>query len=209
MIGFFKNIFKNNKDKKDNKDKKIKYLVVGLGNPGGEYTHTRHNIGWDSIDELAEGCITEFESKRYGSINNLRYRGRNLILLKPTTFMNLSGNAVRYWLKKEKIPLENFIVILDDVDLEFGRIRMKKKGSGGSHNGLNNIIESLGTDKFNRIRFGIGDDFKRGQKVDFVLSKFTDEEMEILKTRKKVAADAVKCYVMEGMDNAMNKFNNK
>ncbi|MGI6717615.1 MAG: aminoacyl-tRNA hydrolase [Bacteroidales bacterium] len=187
----------------------MKYLIVGLGNPGGEYEHTRHNIGWDIIDELAEGSITEFESKRYGCVNNLRYRGRTLILLKPTTFMNLSGNAVRYWLKKERIPLDNLIVILDDVDLEFGRIRMKKKGSGGSHNGLNNIIESLNTEKFNRIRFGIGNDFSRGQKVDFVLSKFTDEEMEILKTRKKVAADAVKSFVIEGMDIAMNKFNNK
>jgi PTH1 family peptidyl-tRNA hydrolase len=206
MIEFLKKVFTKNNKKTDYK---MKYLIVGLGNPGGEYEHTRHNIGWDIIDELAEGSITEFESKRYGCVNNLRYRGRTLILLKPTTFMNLSGNAVRYWLKKERIPLDNLIVILDDVDLEFGRIRMKKKGSGGSHNGLNNIIESLNTEKFNRIRFGIGNDFSRGQKVDFVLSKFTDEEMEILKTRKKVAADAVKSFVIEGMDIAMNKFNNK
>jgi PTH1 family peptidyl-tRNA hydrolase len=183
MIEFLKKVFTKNNKKTDYK---MKYLIVGLGNPGGEYEHTRHNIGWDIIDELAEGSITEFESKRYGCVNNLRYRGRTLILLKPTTFMNLSGNAVRYWLKKERIPLDNLIVILDDVDLEFGRIRMKKKGSGGSHNGLNNIIESLNTEKFNRIRFGIGNDFSRGQKVDFVLSKFTDEEMEILKTRKIV-----------------------
>ena len=147
----------------------MKYLIVGLGNIGDEYKDTRHNIGFTVLDAMALASNTAFTDKRYGAVCQVKYKGRDLILLKPSTFMNLSGNAVNYWLKKEKIPVENMLVIVDDIALPLGSIRMRHKGSDGGHNGLAHISAILGTNEYPRIRFGIGNSFRKGSQVDFVL----------------------------------------
>lgn len=147
----------------------MKYLIVGLGNIGAEYADTRHNIGFDVLDALAEASNTSFTTDRYGAVATLRSKGHTLVLLKPSTYMNLSGKAVRYWLDAEKIPRENLLVVVDDIALPFGTFRMRTKGSAGGHNGLKNITELLGTEEYSRIRFGIGGDFPRGHQVDYVL----------------------------------------
>ncbi len=150
----------------------MKYLITGLGNIGDEYDGTRHNIGFRVLDALAKASNTAFEDKRYGFVAHTRVKNAELVLLKPSTFMNLSGNAVRYWLQQEKIPIENLLVIVDDLSLPVGAIRMKTSGSDGGHNGLKNIAQMLGTEKYNRLKFGIGNDYPRGGQVDFVLGKF-------------------------------------
>ena len=187
----------------------MKYLIVGLGNIGAEYADTRHNIGFRVLDALAEASNVSFTAGRYGSTATLRYRGRTVILLKPSTYMNLSGKAVRYWLEQENIPIENLLVISDDIALPFGELRMRKKGSAGGHNGLKNIAELLQSQQYARLRFGIGGDFPRGFQVDYVLGTWTDEEQKALPERIEVARQVVLSFGTAGLERTMNTFNNK
>ena len=187
----------------------MKYLIVGLGNIGPEYEGTRHNIGFRVLDALAKASNTAFEDKRYGFIGRMRVKNAELVLLKPSTYMNLSGNAVRYWLLQEKIPVENMLVIVDDLSLPLGTIRLRQNGSDGGHNGLKHIAQTLGGQGYNRLRFGIGNDFPQGYQVDFVLSKFTPEEEKIVDEKALVACDAIKAFALSGMQFAMCNFNNK
>lgn len=187
----------------------MKYLIVGLGNPGEKYENTRHNIGFKVLDVLAKASNTSFEPNRLANTAKIKHRGRTLILIKPTTFMNLSGKAVNYYLKAEKIPLENLLVITDDLALPFGTIRMKGKGSDGGHNGLKNIQEVIGTSKYPRLRFGIGNEFNKGHQVNYVLGEWTDEESQKLPERTQKAADAVLSFTAIGLNQTMNQFNNK
>ena len=187
----------------------MKYLIVGLGNIGAEYRNTRHNIGFMVLDALAKASNLVFADGRYGATANLSVKGRQLILLKPSTYMNLSGNAVRYWMQQEKIPIENVLVVLDEIALPLGTLRMRKKGSDAGHNGLANIIESLGTNVFPRLRFGIGDDFPRGKQIDFVLGKWKPSELDIINPRLEIAANFIKSFVTQGVDQTMNQMNNK
>ncbi len=187
----------------------MKYLIVGLGNIGPDYENTRHNIGFMVLDAFAKASNVVFQSKRYGFVAETRLKNKSLLLLKPSTFVNLSGNAVRYWLQKEKIPIENLLVIVDDLALPFGTLRLKSKGSDGGHKGLKNIQEVLGTQHYARLRFGIGDDYPLGSRVDYVLSDFTDEEKELLPERIETACDVVRTFCLSGIDVAMNLYNNK
>ena len=187
----------------------MKYLIVGLGNIGAEYADTRHNIGFRVLDALAEASNVSFTAGRYGSTATLRHRGRTVILLNPSTYMNLSGKAVRYWLEQEKIPIENLLVISDDIALPFGELRMRKKGSAGGHNGLKNIAEMLGREDWARMRFGIGGDFARGGQVDYVLGHWTADEQAAMAERLKVFGDAALSFVAVGPDLTMNAFNKK
>ncbi|MBP3483443.1 MAG: aminoacyl-tRNA hydrolase [Alistipes sp.] len=187
----------------------MKYLIVGLGNIGAEYADTRHNIGFRVLDALAEASDTVFTAGRYGSTATIKYKGRTLILLKPSTYMNLSGKAVRYWLDAEKIDIANLLVVVDDIALPFGTLRMRPKGSDGGHNGLKNINELLGRNDYSRIRFGIGGNFARGQQVDYVLGEWTDEERKALPERLKVFGDAVLSFATIGAERTQNLFNNK
>ncbi|MBQ3044176.1 MAG: aminoacyl-tRNA hydrolase [Alistipes sp.] len=187
----------------------MKYLVVGLGNIGAEYASTRHNIGFRVLDALAEASNISFTTGRYGAVATLKHRGRTILLLKPSTYMNLSGKAVRYWLDQERIPRENLLVISDDVALPFGTFRMRKGGSEGGHNGLKNITEMLGDNQYARLRFGVGGDFPRGHQVDYVLGKFTDDEEKSIGDRLKLFGDAILSFVSVGADRTMNSFNGK
>ncbi len=187
----------------------MKYLVVGLGNPGYEYKNTRHNIGYKVLDALAESIGTSFLDKRYAYRADASIKGRSLILIKPTTYMNLSGNAVRYYLKQENIPIENLFVIVDDLALPFGSIRIKAKGSSGGHNGLQNIQDTIGTNEYARLRFGIGNEFSKGNQVNFVLGEWTKEEKENINARIEVAINAIKSFPLIGIERTMNAYNNK
>jgi PTH1 family peptidyl-tRNA hydrolase len=187
----------------------MKYLIVGLGNIGGEYRNTRHNIGFLIADALAASGESPFNSVRYGVMAHMKYRGRLLMILKPSTYMNLSGKAVKYWVTKESIPLENVLIISDDIDLNMGILRMKVKGSGGSHNGLNSIIEELESIDFPRLRFGIGRNFSAGQQIDYVLGTWTQEEEPVVDERKMIAVEMIKNFVMAGINDTMSKYNNK
>lgn len=185
----------------------MKYLIVGLGNIGSEYASTRHNIGFRILDALAEASNISFSTERYGDVGRGRIRSAQVVLLKPSTFMNLSGNAVRYWARAENIGLDHILVCVDDIALPFGAIRLKPSGSDAGHNGLKNIAEMLGTQAYPRLRFGIGNDFPRGCQIDYVLGAFTPAEEEALPERIKVAVEAVKAFCLEGIDRAMCKFN--
>ena len=187
----------------------MKYLITGLGNIGDEYANTRHNIGFIVLDALAQSTGAKFSIGRHGFVAETRIKNREIILLKPTTYMNLSGKAVKYWLDKEKIPLENLLVITDDVDLDLGVLRLRSKGSGGSHNGLNHIIETLMMSDFSRLRVGIGKDYARGFQVDYVLGEWTSKEEKILIPRIETAVEIVKSFVLAGVDLTMSAFNNK
>ena len=187
----------------------MKFLIVGLGNIGDEYRDTRHNIGFNVVDALAKDAGVSFQDKRYGFIANMSIKGRQLVLLKPSTYMNLSGNAVRYWMQQEKIPLENVLIIVDDLALPFGALRLKPKGSDAGHNGLKHIAATLGTQEYARLRFGIGNDFPRGHQIDFVLGRFTDEDMKTMSERVSVAVDMIKSFCLAGMAITMNQFNKK
>lgn len=187
----------------------MKYLVVGLGNIGAEYAETRHNIGFKVLDALAEASNISFIAGRYGSTAELRYRGRSVTLLKPSTYMNLSGKAVRYWLDTLKVERTNLLVVVDDIALPFGELRMRPKGSAGGHNGLKNIAEMLGTEDYPRMRFGVGGDFARGHQVDYVLGEWTADERAKLPERLKVFDDAILSFVSIGMERTMNEFNKK
>ena len=186
-----------------------KFLIIGLGNPGEEYTTSRHNIGWMIADELVRVSECDFVPDRYAFISDVRHKGRLLKVIKPTTYMNLSGKAVKYWMDKENIPIENILVISDDLDLDVGIIRIKKSGSGGSHNGLNNIIDVVGSSNFNRLRFGIGRNFPRGSQIEYVLGKFTDEEMKIIIPKISTSVEAIQSFVTAGADFTMTHYNNK
>nr|WP_321379760.1 aminoacyl-tRNA hydrolase [uncultured Bacteroides sp.] len=187
----------------------MKYLIVGLGNIGDEYRDTRHNIGFNVLDALAKASNIVFTDGRYGATATLSIKGRTLILLKPSTFMNLSGNAVRYYMQKEKIALENVLVVVDDLALPFGTLRLKAKGSDAGHNGLKHIAATLGTENYARLRFGIGNDFPRGGQIDFVLGNFTEEDMKTMDERLEMAGEIVKNFCLAGISLTMNQFNKK
>lgn len=187
----------------------MKYLIVGLGNIGAEYAETRHNIGFKVLDALAESSNTSFKSSRYGDVAEVKHKGRTLIMLKPATYMNLSGKAVSYWLKQEKIPIENLFVVVDDIAIPFGSIRIRKKGSDGGHNGLKSVNELLGDSNYVRMRFGVGGDFPRGMQVDYVLGEWTKEEYALLPNRLKVANEAILGFTTIGIDRTMNTYNKK
>lgn len=186
-----------------------KFLIVGLGNIGPEYVGTRHNAGFMIADRLVEDCGGSFSSCRYGDMAEVKVKNCQLMVLKPSTFMNLSGVAVRYWMNKEKMPLENLLVLVDDIALPFGAIRLRTGGADAGHNGLKNIAEQLGTQKYCRLRFGVGNDFPRGGQIDFVLGEFPPEEMKEMPARLETAADAVKAFCLSGAAFAMTHFNNK
>lgn len=187
----------------------MKYLIVGLGNIGPEYQNTRHNIGFKVLDAFVEVSNTSFSTQRYGDIAQVRVKNKILILLKPSTYMNLSGEAVRYWMNKENIPLENILIIVDDIALPFGAIRIKGKGSDGGHNGLKNIAAMIGTQNYSRIRFGVGNDFPKGAQIDYVLGNFSEEQEKLMPERLKVAIEAIKAFCLSGLTFAMNNYSNK
>lgn len=183
-----------------------KYLIVGLGNPGDEYACTRHNTGFMILDAFAKASNIVFEDKRYGFVAETSLKGRKLFLLKPTTYMNLSGNAVRYWLNKENIDQSRLLVIVDDLSLPLGAFRLKASGSNGGHNGLGNIQQLIGQ-QYARLRMGIGNDFPRGAQVDWVLGKYSDDDMKVLQPSIDCAVDIIKSFVLAGIDNTMNAYN--
>ena len=184
----------------------MKFLIVGLGNIGEEYWGTRHNIGFRVVNELADAADASFREERYGAVARMRIKNAELVVLKPNTFMNLSGNAVRYWLQKEGLPESQMLIVVDDISLPFGCLRMKPKGSHGGHNGLRSIEDLIGAE-YPRLRFGIGDDFSRGRQVDFVLSKFSDEELTKIPELVKKASDMIRSFCLAGIDITMNEFN--
>ena len=183
-----------------------KYLIVGLGNPGYEYENTRHNTGFMVLDKMAESVGVSFEDKRYGYVAETSIKGRKVFLLKPTTYMNLSGNAVRYWLQKENIDQKRLLVVVDDLSIPLGDYRLKGNGSNGGHNGLGNIQQLIGQ-QYARLRMGIGSDFQRGQQVDWVLGKYTDEDMRTLQPSIDEAVETIRSFVLAGLDITMNQFN--
>lgn len=187
----------------------MKYLIVGLGNIGSEYENTRHNIGFRVLDALAKASNLIFSDGRYGATCEMKIKGRTLVLLKPSTYMNLSGNAVRFWLQKENIPIENLLVVVDDLALPFGTLRLKPRGSDAGHNGLKHIQQILGTDNYARLRFGIGNDFPRGGQVNFVLGSFPPEEEKILPEKFERAGEIIKSFCLAGIQLTMTQFNNK
>lgn len=187
----------------------MKYLIVGLGNIGAEYRNTRHNIGFKVLDAFAEASNITFTTQRYGDVVETRVKNKILLLLKPSTYMNLSGDAVRYWMTKENIPLENVLVIVDDIALPFGAIRIKGKGSDGGHNGLKNIAAMIGTQNYARLRFGVGNDFPKGAQIDYVLGNFSEEQEKQMPERLKIAIDAIKAFCLSGLTFATNNYSNK
>ena len=187
----------------------MKYLIVGLGNIGYEYENTRHNIGFRVLDALAKASNLVFTDGRYGATCELRIKGRTLVLLKPSTYMNLSGNAVRYWLQKENIPVENLLVVVDDLALPFGTLRLKPRGSDAGHNGLKHIAATLGTQNYARLRFGIGNDFPKGAQVDYVLGNFDEEDRKQMPERLELAGEIIKSFCLAGLNLTMNQYNNK
>jgi PTH1 family peptidyl-tRNA hydrolase len=187
----------------------MKYLIAGLGNIGSEYANTRHNAGFLVADALAQSTGASFETLRLAMIAQTRFKGRQMVVIKPTTYMNLSGKAVKYWLDKEKIPIENLLVIFDDIDLDTGVLRMRPKGSGGTHNGINDIIDTLGTNEFARLRVGIGNDFARGFQVDYVLGQWTRSEEKIMLEKIPMAVEVIQSFVFAGTQQTMNRYNNK
>ena len=197
----------NNTGTKENSESTMKYLIVGLGNIGTEYTSTRHNIGFMVVDHIAEKNNVTFEDRRYGFVSKCRIKNAELVLLKPSTYMNLSGNAVRYWLQKENIPVERLIVVCDDISLPLGKIRIRPQGSDGGHNGIKHIASIIGNQQFVRLKFGIGNNFPKGGQVDYVLGKFSEEELSAITERIEIASDAVKTFCLSGVTMAMNQYN--
>lgn len=186
-----------------------KFLIVGLGNIGSEYVNTRHNIGFKILDYFANQESISFQTQKLGDVAEFKIKGRTILLLKPNTYMNLSGKAVKYWLDKENIEKENMLVITDDLNLSFGSIRIKAKGSDGGHNGLKNIQLLLNSTEYPRYRFGISDAFKKGKQVDYVLGEWSSEEKEALKERFAVSAEIIKSFALAGLNNTMNLYNGK
>ena len=186
-----------------------KFLIVGLGNIGEKYTNTRHNIGFKIVDEVAEEYKTSFETDKLGDVASFRFKGRTFILLKPSTYMNLSGKAVKYWMQKENIEIDNILLVTDDLNIDFGTIRIKGKGSDGGHNGLKDIQEKLGTNKYPRFRFGVGANYSKGRQVDYVLSEWNKEETSLLIERLPTSAKIITSFGTAGLANTMNAFNGK
>lgn len=187
----------------------MKYLIVGLGNIGAEYAETRHNIGFKILDELANSSGIFFKADRYASVAEYKFKGRTFVLIKPSTYMNLSGKAVNYWMQKEKISVENVLVMTDDIALPFGKLRLKPKGSDGGHNGLKNIQQILGRQDYPRLRFGVGNEFSKGKQVDYVLGSWGPEENEKLEERLKTCVEVIRSFGTIGLARTMNTFNNK
>ncbi len=185
----------------------MKYLIVGLGNIGDEYMNTRHNIGFVIADALALSLKAPFESGRLASMAKGKLKGRSITIIKPTTFMNLSGKALRYWMNQENILPENILVIVDDLALPLGTFRLRKRGSDGGHNGLISIIDTIQTIEFSRLRVGIGNDFAKGYQIDYVLGRWTKEEEKVLIPRIETAVEMIQCFILQGVDRAMNLFN--
>lgn len=206
-MNFLKRLFHTGKTEENKNPDMKRFLIACLGNMGPEYVDTRHNAGFMVADALAADAGVSFQSKRYGDMAVVRVKNCELLILKPSTFMNLSGVAVRYWMNHEKLPLENLLVVVDDMAIPFGSIRMRKQGSDAGHNGLKNIASELGTQNYARLRFGIGNGFPRGGQIDYVLGKFPPEEMEKMPEILKKAADAVKAFCLSGPDFAMNHYN--
>lgn len=206
-MNWFKNIFKKNTTEENIPMKK--FLIVGLGNIGSEYANTRHNIGFKILDYVANSEGISFQTQKLGDVAELKIKGRTLILLKPNTYMNLSGKAIKYWLEKEKIEKENLLVITDDLNLAFGTIRIKTKGSDGGHNGLKNIQLLLNSIEYPRFRFGISDAFKKGKQVDYVLGEWDATEKEQLKERLALSAEIIKSFALAGLNTTMNTYNGK
>lgn len=192
-----------------NSPKMKKFLIVGLGNIGSEYVNTRHNIGFKVLDYFANQESISFQTQKLGDVAEFKIKGRNAILLKPNTFMNLSGKAVKYWMEKEKIEKDNLLIITDDLNLSFGSIRIKTKGSDGGHNGLKNIQLLLNSLEYPRFRFGISDAFKKGKQVDYVLGEWSTEEKEALKERLSISSEIIKSFVLAGLNTTMNAYNGK
>lgn len=184
-----------------------KYLIVGLGNTGVDYVNTRHNIGFKALNHFANTHNIEFENRKLGALANYKLKGRTFLLLKPNTFMNLSGKAIKYWLDKEKIPMANLLVVTDDLNLSFGTLRLKTKGSDGGHNGLKDIQDKLNTTQYSRLRFGISDEFSKGRQVDYVLGAWSDEESSKLDERLNRVSQSLISFGMSGINETMNQFN--
>ena len=208
-MNWIKNLFIKNTISEKAEEMSKKFLIVGLGNIGAEYVNTRHNIGFKIVDYVASKQDVSFETAKLGAVAEFTIKGRKLILLKPNTYMNLSGKAVQYWMQKENIARENVLVITDDLNLAFGTIRIKSKGTDGGHNGLKNIQLILNTPEYPRFRFGISDEFKKGQQVDYVLGEWNDIEKEKLQERFEVAKQIVESFALAGLNETMNSFNGK
>ncbi|WP_246615974.1 aminoacyl-tRNA hydrolase [Aquimarina litoralis] len=208
MFAIFRNLF-SKKEEETQEDLMKKFLVVGLGNIGPKYHNTRHNIGFKVLDALAKEESLTFETEKLGDLTTYKYKGRTLLLLKPSTYMNLSGKAVRYWLTKEKVPIENLLIITDDINLPFGTIRLKAKGSAGGHNGLKDIEAQLNTSKYCRFRFGVGAEFSKGRQVDYVLGEWNSDEEAAMPERLDKSISLIKSFVGAGLTNTMNTFNGK
>ena len=206
-MAFLKNTLSRNIEIKEEFMKK--FLIVGLGNIGDAYKNTRHNIGFKIVDELAEENKTTFETQKLGDVATFRLKGRTFILLKPSTFMNLSGKSVKYWIDKENIAVENILVVTDDVNIDFGTIRLKAKGSAGGHNGLKDIQEKLNTQQYARFRFGVGANYSKGRQVDFVLGEWNKQETSELIERLPTSAKIITSFGTAGLANTMNTFNGK
>lgn len=209
MLHLIKQLFGSSKQLLQETDPMKKFLIVGLGNIGAEYDNTRHNIGFKILDFLAEQEGFTFESAKLGAIATFKHKGKSVVCLKPSTYMNLSGKAVKYWMEKENIALDNLLVITDDINLPFGSIRLKGKGSDGGHNGLKDIQNVLQTTKYNRFRFGVGSDFGRGQQVDYVLGKWDGEQENSMPERLEKSTELIRSFVFAGAKNTMNQFNGK
>lgn len=208
MIKWITNLFSTPKTEQTAVDMK-KFLIVGLGNIGAEYVNTRHNIGFKVLDFLARKESLDFQTVKLGALAEYKIKGRTLLLLKPNTYMNLSGKALQYWMEKEKIAKENILVITDDLNLPFGTIRIKPKGSDGGHNGLKSIQQTLNSADYPRFRFGISDEFKKGKQVDYVLGEWDDTEKTKLPERLEVAIQAVQSFALAGLENTMTSYNGK
>jgi PTH1 family peptidyl-tRNA hydrolase len=187
----------------------MKYLIVGLGNPGVKYENTRHNVGFKVLDEFVKNTDYSFKTEKLGDVAQAKFKGRTLVLLKPSTFMNLSGKALNYWMKKEKIPLERVLVIVDDIALPYGKLRLKPKGSDAGHNGLKDIASVLNSTKYPRLKFGVGNNFPRGRQVEYVLGEWTNKELEELPVHLKNATEFIKSFTTIGIDRTMNSLNMK
>lgn len=211
MFKFLCNLFgfKNKTEEVPQEDLMKKFLIIGLGNIGDKYENTRHNIGFKILDYLVKKEDVKFSPDKLGDISSFKFKGRTFILLKPSTYMNLSGKAVNYWMTKEKIQLENILVLTDDLNLPFGSLRLKTKGSDGGHNGLKDIQQVLNTNKYNRLRFGISDAFSKGRQVDYVLGEWSDDENSKLEERLDMCAQIIKSFGTAGVNNTMNTFNGK
>lgn len=209
MFNWINKIFGNNKTVETEEERAMRYMIVGLGNVGMEYEGTRHNSGFMVVDALAKDADVKWTLGRLAMTAEMKLKGKQVLLVKPTTFMNLSGKAVRYWMNETKTPLENVLVVVDDIALPVGELRMKKQGGAGGHNGLTDIEQLLGTNAYCRLRVGIGDHFSKGRQIDYVLGRFTADELATLEPKLTEAVEMIKTFVTQGADRAMNMFNHR